>query len=120
MKMLLMFYKAVCAVGSRDSLLVRAPDSSSKGCEFKSRQERRENFLLQRQLCVLTLIRCPFHPRGTAVACKRPRSFCQMCRWQVTHKHAYILDTSKLDGADYTAVQAECGNLTGNELTRNA
>ena len=31
---------------NRDSLLVRAPDSESKGCEFESRQERRENFLL--------------------------------------------------------------------------
>ena len=40
---------------SRDSLLVRAPDSRSKGCEFESRQERRENFLLQSQLGVLTL-----------------------------------------------------------------
>ena len=54
-----------------------------KGCEFKSRQERlvsqlvgaRENFLLQSLLCVLTLIRCPFHPRVTAVARKRPWSF---------------------------------------------
>ena len=26
-------------------------------------------------------------PRVTAVACKRPRSFCQKCRWQVTAKH---------------------------------
>ena len=57
--------------GSRDSLLVRAPDSRSKGCEFESRQEQPENFLLQSQLCVLTLIRCPFHPRVTAVARKR-------------------------------------------------
>ena len=32
------------------------------------------------QLCVLTRIRCPFHPCVTPVACKRPRSFCQMCR----------------------------------------
>ena len=32
--------------GHRDSLLVRAPDSRSKGCEFESRQQRRENFLL--------------------------------------------------------------------------
>ena len=31
-------------------------------CEFESRQGRRENFLLQGQLCVLTLIQCPFHP----------------------------------------------------------
>ena len=27
----------------------------------------------------------------TAVACKRPWSFCQKCRWQVTAKHAYTL-----------------------------
>ena len=53
---------SVVQSGSRNSLLVRAPDSLSKGCEFKSRQKRRENFLLQSQLCVLTLIRCPFHP----------------------------------------------------------
>ena len=46
----------VCIIhGSWDSLLVRAPDLRSKGCEFESRQERRENFLLQSQLCVLTL-----------------------------------------------------------------
>ena len=38
-------------------VLVRAPDSSSKGREFESWQERRENVLLQSQLCVLTLIR---------------------------------------------------------------
>ena len=62
---------------SPDGSLVRAPDSWSKGCEFESRQELRENFLLQSQLCVLTLIRCPFHPFVTAVARKRPRSFCQ-------------------------------------------
>ena len=41
--------------GSRDSLLVRAPESSSKGCEFESRQERWKNFLRQTPLCVLTL-----------------------------------------------------------------
>ena len=37
------------------------------------------------------LFRYPFHPRITAVARKRSRSFCQKCRWQVTAKHAYIL-----------------------------
>ena len=41
-------------------------------------------------LCWL-LFRCPFHPRVTAVARKRPRSFCQKRRWQVTAKHAYTL-----------------------------
>ena len=41
-------------------------------------------------LCWL-LFRFPFHPRVTAVARKRSRSFCQRCRWQVTVKHAYTL-----------------------------
>ena len=39
---------------------------------------------------------------------------------QVTPKHAYTLDPSKSEWADYAAVQAECGNLSGNELTRNS
>ena len=69
---------------------------------------------------MLTLIRCPFHPRVTAVARKRPWSFCQKCRWQVTPKHAYTLDPSKSEWADYAAVQAECGSLSRNELTRNS
>ena len=41
-------------------------------------------------LCWLSF-RYPFHPRVTAVARKRSRSFCQKCRWQVTAKHAYTL-----------------------------
>ena len=41
-------------------------------------------------LCWL-LFRYPFHHRVTAVARKRPWSFCQKCRWQVTAKHAYTL-----------------------------
>ena len=67
---------------------------------------------------MLTLIRCPFHSCVTAVARKRPRLFCQKCRWQVTPKHAYTLDPSKSEWLDYAAVQAECGNLSGKELTR--
>ena len=45
----LCLFDSVClfSAGSRDSLLVRTPDSSSKGCEFESRQERRENLLPQ-------------------------------------------------------------------------
>ena len=41
-------------------------------------------------LCWLLFL-YPFHPRVTAVARKRPRSFCQKCRWQVTAKHTCIL-----------------------------
>ena len=89
--------------GSQNSLLVRALDSWSKGCEFKSWQERQKTFLFQSQLFVLTLIWCPFHPCVTVVARKRPCSFCQKCRWQVTPKHAYTLDPTKLELADYAS-----------------
>ena len=46
----------------------------------------------------------PLPPSVTAVACKRPLSFCQNCRWQVAPKHASTLDPSKLEWADYAAV----------------
>ena len=55
---------------------------------------------------MLIFIRCPFHPRVTAVALKSPRSFCQKCRWLVTPKHAYILGPFKSEWTDYAAVQA--------------
>ena len=38
--------------------------------------------------------------------------------WQVTRKHAYILDTRKSEWADYAVVQV-CRNLFGHELIRN-
>ena len=60
-----------------------------KGCGFESLHGWRENFLLQGQLSVLTLVWVSVHPRVTAVACKR--SFCQKCRWLVTAKHACTL-----------------------------
>ena len=50
---------------------------------------------------------------------KRPWSFSLKCRWQVTPEHAYTLDQTKSEWADYATVQAQCGNLSGNELTRN-
>ena len=55
---------------------------------------------------VCWLIWCLFHPRVTAVASERPRSFCQKCRWQVTPNNAYTFDPTKLEWADYGAVQA--------------
>ena len=50
---------------------------------------------------------------------KRPRSFCQQCRWQVTPKHAYTLEPTKSEWTDYAGVQVRCENLSGNELTGN-
>ena len=45
-------------------------------------------------------------PRVAAVARKRPRSFCQQCRWQVTPEHAHTIDSPKSEWADYAAVQS--------------
>ena len=56
---------ASATASSRDLFLVTVPDSWLKGCEFESQQEWQENFRLKSQLCVLTLIWCPFHPCAT-------------------------------------------------------
>ena len=74
-----------------NSSMVRAPDSWSKVRGFESRQERRENFLLQGQLSVLTLISVSVPAPCYRIARKRSRSFCQKCRWQVTAKYACTL-----------------------------
>ena len=77
--------------GKQDSSVVRTPDSWLKGCRFESLQEQQEIFLLQGQLLCWLLFRYPFHPRVTAVACKRSWALYPKCRWQVTAKHAYTL-----------------------------
>ena len=56
----------------------------------------------------------PFHPRVTAVAHKRSRSFCQKCRWQVTAKHAYTLRMwlcMKWHGAWLYGVHRTCAEM---------
>ena len=90
------------------SLLVRVLDLWSKGCVFESRQERQENFFSRVNFVywLWISIQCLFHPHVTAVPYKRPWSFCQKCGWQVTSNHAYTLDPTKLEWADYAAFQA--------------
>ena len=56
--------------------------------------------------------------RVTAVARKRPWSFCQKCRWQVTPKHSYTLGLS--EWADCAVVEAESWNLSWNKLICNS
>ena len=90
-----------------ESLRVQIPAGTT--IEFSSRE----------LMYVLSLTRCPSQPLVTAVVRKRTRSFCQTCSWQVTPKHAYTLDPTKSEYADYATVQAWCGNLSGNELTSN-
>ena len=63
----------------------KVADSNPNPCRSGGRIFSRVDFL-----CWLAF-RYPFHPRVTAVARKRSRSFCQKCRWQVTAKHACAL-----------------------------
>ena len=49
-------WPVIAVIGGGDSSVVRAPDSWLKGRGFESLLERRENFLLQGRLSVLTLI----------------------------------------------------------------
>ena len=91
-----------------------------KSYEIESQQRWQIFFLLWSKLSALTLIQCLSHSHVTAVACKRPRSFCQKCKWQITPKHTYTLDPTKLEWADYAAVQTQSGNLSGYELTCNS
>ena len=58
-------------------------------------------------------------PRYRSGTRKTP-SFRQKCRWQVISKQAHTLDPTESVWADYAAVQAWRGKLSGNELTRNS
>ena len=81
------------------SFLQEAVSSSGMGRDVHPLMLSLQHFLCRprrRPLCVLTLIRCSFHPRVTAVARKRPRSLCQKC----------ILDQTKSEWVNYAAVQA--------------
>ena len=92
--------------GGQDSLVGRVPDLWWKDCEFDSQQEWQGEFASP----VLTFCgnshSLSMPPHVIAVTCKRPQSFCQKCRWQVTPKHMYILDPTKSEWVDY-AVQAQ-------------
>ena len=69
-------------------------------------------------ICFWTLQTCADYysvsvpPSVTTVTCKRLQSFSQKHRLQVTPKHIYTHDPTKLEWAD-SAVQAKCGNLSG-------
>ena len=76
-------------VGIAQRLERRSPDRKVAGSN-PCRSGGIKKFSRVNFLCWL-LFRYPFHPRVTAVARKRPRSFCQKCRWQVTAKHALHL-----------------------------
>ena len=69
----------------------------------------------------LTLCDDLFGVRSTPVLpqwhVKDPGHSAKKCRWQVTPKHAYTLDPTKSEWADYAAVLF--GNLSGNEIICN-
>ena len=81
----------------RNSSVGKAVGSQSVGCGFDA-WPGRSGGSSPEFISVPTLIWCPFHPRVTTVASKRPQLFCQKCRWQVTFTHTYTLDPMKSVG----------------------
>ena len=104
---------------SWDSLLVECRTHDQKVASSNPGRSSGRIFFCRVNFACWFLFGVRSTPRVTAVTCKRPRSFCQKCRWQVKLKHAYTLDPTKLEWADYATVQAQCGNQSGNELTCN-
>ena len=58
--------------------------------------------------------------RVTAAARKRPRSFCQKCKWQVTPKRVRTLDPVKSQWADLLSRHSGEPVTEENELTCNS
>ena len=92
--------------GSRNSFLVERRTRHRKVASSNPGRSGGNCVVSRVIFCVLTLIRCPFHFRVTAVVRKTLSSFCQKCIWQVTAKHAYTLDQAMSVWADFGAVQA--------------
>ena len=102
---------------SRHSLLVRAADSWQKS--LNTGRSSRRIFFSRVTLCVPTLVWCPFHPCVTAVACKRPRHSAKSADGRLYLNAHTPLTRQELEWADQASVQAQCGNLSGNEFTHN-
>ena len=70
-------------------------------------------------LSVLILIRCPFHPRATAVTRRRPQPLCQTCRRQITTRNAHTLPEQRRNGLTMLPWH-RFETYLGNEFTRNS
>ena len=78
-------------VGSGDGSVVRAPECVSKVAGSNLCRDGGRIFFSRVNFLCWLLFRYLFHSHVTAVACERPRSFCQKGRWQVTAKCACTL-----------------------------
>ena len=110
-------------LGCRDGLLGKRQTHNGKVVSLNPSRSSEGIFFSNVNLCADSYfsIWCPFHLCVITVASKRPWSFCQQCRWQVTAIYiVYTLDPMKLELADCAAVQAQRGNLSGNKLTHNS
>ena len=97
----------------------RAPDLWLKGCEFESWQECRENFLLQSQFSVLTLIQCLVHPMLPQYTVKDPGHSAQSaCGRLHLYMHATLTQQSWCGLA--MLPRHSVGTHQGNGLTHNS
>ena len=113
---------AMCLVlleGSWDSLLVEHQTWDWKVASSNPGRSDGGIFLFKVN-CVVTLIRCLFHPCITAVAHKRPLSFCQKCRWQVTPNTHTPLTQWSQGGLTMPLCRHSVGTYQGNKLTWNS
>ena len=115
-----MYHFAVAHDRSRDSVLEERRTRDRKVASSNpGRSSGRIFFSRLNFVCWLS-----FGVRSTPVLpqwhVKDPGNSAKKSRWQVPPKHAYTFDPSKSDWADYASVMGECGNLSGNELTRNS
>ena len=78
-------------LGSGDRSVVRALDSWLKFMGLNPCRSGGRIFFSRVSFLCWLLFWYLFHLRVTAVAHKRSQSFCQMCRWQATAKHAYTI-----------------------------
>ena len=91
-----------------------------KGCEFKSRQEQGENFLIKSQLCVLTLIGYAFHPHVTAVAWKDSGHSAESAGGRLhLNMHTPLTQRSR-SGLTMPLSRHSVWDLSGNKLAHNS
>ena len=76
-----------CSLGSGDSSVVQHQTYDWKVVGSSPGRSSGIIFFSRVSFLFWLLFGYPFHPRVTAVARKRSRSFLQKCRWQVTAKH---------------------------------
>ena len=96
-----------------------APTRHRKVTSSKTGRSGGRIFFSRVNFLVLTLIRCPSCLRVTAVARKRPRSFCQRAGGRL-HINTHTPLSNRSRSALTMPLSRQSVKMSGNELTRNS